>query len=423
MNERLLQFIWQHQYFSNQTLRSITGSKLEILTAGSLNNHQGPDFQNARVWIDGILLVGTIELHIKTSDWNLHKHHQDPHYNNVILHVVWEHNTNNVSDIPILELKGRVAVSMLEQYDKWMNQEQKIPCASQAAGVPELIWKTWKERLAVERIGAKVERMIQQLQRNHHNREETCWQILASGFGMPYNTEAFEAIARSIPYKILLRHRHQIHQTEALLLGQAGLLESSFNDPYPLMLQKEYIFLRTKYGLKAPGHLLRFLRMRPSGFPTIRLAQLSMLIHQHPNWLQQILHANELKDLLQLLRIEANDFWHTHYVPEEPAPFKIKRMGRSMIDNMIINTFIPLILTNTNQPEIAQTQDKVLEWLVGLQKENHSITREWEKIGLEAKNALDSQALLQLQKHYCAIKSCLSCSIGNNLLKNNRTTS
>lgn len=415
MNERLLQFIWQHQYFNRDSLKTCSGQAVQIIFQGTANTNQGPDFLEARIVIDHVQLAGSVELHLQTSDWHSHGHTGDKHYSNVILHVVWQHNATDGDGV--LELKGRVAHSLLNRYEELMQQENQIPCNHFIHSVPELVWSSWKERMMSERLFQKAERARLLLQNTNRHWEEMFWQLIVRNFGTPLNSEAFEAIAKSLPVSVLAKHKNQIHQLEALLLGQAGLLETDFTDSYAVMLQKEYRYLKKKLGLKAIYQPLNFLRMRPSGFPTVRLAQMAMLVHQSNHLFSKMIEAKSLDIIRQMLNVTANDFWNTHYTLQEASGYKKKTTGKIFINNLLINTILPVLFLYADEHNNYQIKQQVLEWLQLLPKEDNQITRMWENANAPHKNAFDSQALLFLKANYCDTRKCLSCAIGNAVLK------
>ena len=422
MNEHLLQYIWQHLYFNKDELLTVQNEPLQILFQGSRNTNQGPDFSAAKINIGKVTWAGNVELHVKTSDWIKHGHTGDVHYNNVILHVVYEHDVAADSNLPVLELKSRISNNLLSYYKQLMTQSSFIPCSNQQQQVNELVWQSWKERMIAERLQQKTERIAQLLQQTNRHWEETFWQLLARNFGTPLNADAFELIAKSLPVTLLAKHKHQIHQLEALLLGQAGLLEEDFTEDYPVLLQKEYHFLQRKHQLKPITQLLQFLRMRPSNFPTIRLAQLAMLIHQSSHLFSKVIEATSVQQLRTMLQVTANDYWHYHYTLNEISPFKKKQVGQVMVNNLLINTIIPLLFVYAQEQQNHSLKEKAIQWLQQLPKEKNSVTAHWEAIGVQHQSAFDSQALLYLKKEYCLPKHCLQCAIGSSLLKKQLTS-
>ena len=418
MTERLLQFIWQFQYFNRHDLSVNDGAALQIIHPGKYNTNQGPDFLEATIKIEGTILVGSIELHINTSDWNKHGHHTDSNYKNVILHVVWQHDSGGKpAAVPVLDLQNRVSVLLLNRYDEWMQQASFIPCAPVVKDVSDLVWMSWKERLLAERLQRKSNYVLQLLHSNKYHWEETCWQLLAKNFGIQVNADAFESIARSLPVAVLARHKNQVTVLEALLLGQAGLLEETFSGDYARLLQREYRFHQHKYKLVKPAVAVYFLRMRPAAFPSVRLAQLAKLVHQSSHFFAAIKEAVTIAEIKKLLNVSANDYWHYHYRPDEPSDYKIKNLGSSMVNNIIINTVAPILFAYGLYHKEQLLKDKALQWLAAISPEKNTITNGWQQLGIANKHAFHSQALIELKTQYCDAKKCLDCAVGNALLK------
>lgn len=427
MTERLLQFIWQFQYFNKSELSTTAGEKVQITFPGQYNTNQGPDFSDAKIKIGKTTWAGSVELHIKTSDWKKHNHQGDKNYNNVILHVVWDddggrnsvpaNKTEQSSVVPVVELKDRVSKILLQRYEELMNSSSFIPCEKSIHSVRDITWKSWKDRLQAERLMRKAKTAETFLQQNNYHWEETFWWMLARNFGMKVNADAFEAMARSIPINVLAKHKSQIHQLEALLFGQAGLLGGKFSEDYPKLLQREYKFLKEKYKLKPIHQPVHFLRMRPGNFPTIRLAQLAALITESAHLFSKIKEAKTVKELTSWFDITANDYWHYHYRFNETAAFKKKKVGAAMIDNIIINTVAPVLFAYGSYHDEQKYKEKALKWLEQTAAESNSITKGFQQLGIENKNAFDSQALIELKNEYCNKKRCLDCGVGNAILK------
>ncbi|HEV7781245.1 MAG TPA: DUF2851 family protein [Chitinophagaceae bacterium] len=416
MTERLLQFIWQFQYFNRTELTSVSGEPLTILIPGQYNTNQGPDFSGARIKIDSTTWAGSVELHIKTSDWDKHKHETDINYKNIILHVVWE-NDGVKNRIPVLELKDRVSKILLERYEELMNSSFFIPCEKSITTVKDITWKSWKDRLLAERLLRKSAIVETYLHQNNNHWEETFWWLLARNFGFKVNADTFEAIARSLGTSLLAKHKNQVQQLEALLIGQAGLLDKKVGDDYAKLLQREYRFLKDKYGLKPIHHPIHFLRMRPGNFPTIRLAQLAMLVNSSVHLFAGVKDTNDLKDIREWFDVTANDYWHYHYRFDDESTFKKKKLGDPMIDNIIINTVAPVLFAYGTYHGENRYKEKAVKWLEQTAAESNNIITGFEKIGVENKNAFDSQGLIELKTQYCDRKMCLECAIGNFILK------
>lgn len=422
MTERLLQFIWQFQYFNKTGLTTETGDELQIILHGTLNSNQGPDFANAKIKIGNTTWAGSVELHIKTSDWQRHNHSDDLNYKNVILHVVWQ-NDIRLGDgiIPVLELQDKVSKILLQRYEDLMNNTSFIPCEKNIAAVRDITMKAWKDRLVAERLLRKAKSVELLLQQSNYHWEESFWWMLARNFGMKVNASAFEAMAKSISINILAKHKNQLNQLEALLFGQAGLLSKDFEEDYPLMLKKEYEFLKKKYKLQPIHEPVHFLRMRPGNFPTIRLAQLAALISESSHLFSKVKDETFLSVTRKWFDVTANDYWHYHYRFDEMTVFKKKTPGAAMVDNIVINTVAPVLFAYGNYHSDSGYKLKALQWLEQTGSEGNSITKGFQQSGVENKNACDSQALIELKNEYCNNKRCLDCAVGNYLLKNQET--
>ncbi len=416
MTERLLQYIWQYQYFNSSQLQTTDEQQIQILNPGIYNTNQGPDFLNAKIKVGNTVWAGSIEIHINSSEWHQHKHSIDKNYNNVILHVVWKFDPDLQLPFSTLELQTRVSKLLLKKFDGLMQEPQFIPCESQIQAVNALTITLWKERLLIERLQQKAKYIETLLQQNKQHWDEVFWWVLARYFGSKMNSEAFESIAKSISLNIILKHKEELYQLEALLIGQAGLLEEEFKDDYPLMLQKEYRFLQKKYSLKKNHFPVYFLRMRPANFPTIRLAQLAALIHKSSLLFSTVKDADDFNDIAKLLSITANGYWLDHYLFDEAALSKKKSLGKQMVQNIMINTIIPVVYTYGYFNNKEKYKIKALQWMEQLPTELNSITKNFELIGIENKTAFDSQALIQLKTEYCDQKRCLQCAIGNKIL-------
>ena len=421
MNERLLQFIWQFQYFNQQSLFTSQGEELVIEKPGTWNHHQGPDFSEAILRIGHTKWVGNIELHVRSSDWHKHHHAGDQHYGNIILHVVWEEDEpvydRNGNRIPALILQPRIPKLLLERYLQMMQAVVAVPCHSFLPALNQLAWSAWKERLAAERLERRSAHILSLLRQSNHHWEEVFWWLLAANFGIRVNTDLFEMVAKSLPVPILAKHKNQVSQLEALLLGQANLLSGKYKDAYALLLQREYRFLKKKYGLQPISKLPAFLRMRPAAFPTVRLAQLAMLLHSVSNLFSQVKELTECNKLLPLFMVTANDYWHYHYRFDEETAYQPKHLGKQMAENILINTVVPVLFAYGlhNQEEVYK--EKAIQWLYQLPAEHNKLIKIWQDTGVTNKNALDSQALIELTNHYCIQKRCLECAIGNVILK------
>ncbi len=419
MNEEFLKYLWVHRLYSKESFHTTTGEILEIIHPGVPNSDAGPDFFNAKINIGGTIWVGNVEIHLKSSDWFRHNHQTDKAYENVILHVVEKNdlivNRANGEEISAVELK--YDKRLLDNYLKLISGDRWIPCQDKIEIQDNLVIQNWLERLATERLENKSEEILQKLKNNHNDWEETFYQLLARSFGFRLNSTPFELLAQSLPLKYLLRHSDRLFQIEAMLFGQAGFLNVYKGDEYYTRLKKEYDFFKAKFSLKPlEKHLWKFLRLRPSNFPVIRIAQLSALIFKQSNLFSKILDCQILQSIRNLFDVRTSEYWDSHYMFSKEAVVRVKKLGKQAIDSLIINTVIPVIFTYGMVHSDSKYKNFAFNLFLALPAEVNSIITGWKQNKIFATNALDSQALLHLKNNYCDNKRCLQCPIGNKIL-------
>ncbi len=422
MKEDFLHFLWKNKLFNQEDLLTHQGEAIHIKSFGQHNFDAGPDFSEAKVKIGDTTWAGNVEIHVNSSDWIKHCHNEDEAYDIVILHVVHHHDAEierkDGSIIPTLELTGRFDRELFNRYTELMAQKLWIPCAAQFETVSEFKVKSWLNRMIIERLEQRTDGIQQRLLLNANDWEETFYQLLARNFGMKVNNDAFEQLASTLPNKILGKHKNNLFQIEALIYGQAGFLSAILQDEYPRELQKEFKFLLGKYGLQPmSAHVWKFLRLRPPNFPTIRLAQLAALAFQSNHLFSTILEITELKNLKDLFRVEASEYFHNHLQFDKSAKSSVRKLGNSAIDNLLINVVVPILFVYGRKKNLPEFENRAFHFLENLKAEKNTIIEKWRETGYSAKSAFGSQALLQLKNCYCEKKRCLSCSIGNEILR------
>ncbi len=424
MKEDLLHYAWRMKKFDWDNLLTSEGHPILIIDFGTMHKNAGPDFLNAKIKIGPTLWAGNVEMHLKSSDWYKHGHDKDKSYDTVVLHVVYEEDVpvfrQNGEKIPCLVLKNRITHPLKVKYQELIHNEKQIPCEGLLDNRRNMIWKMWLERLAVERLENKVRPIKTELENTVKNSEEVFYRCLMKGMGRPINTLPFEHLARSLPFKIINKHRYKLSELEALIFGQAGMLASEFKDEYLQHLKKEYLFLRAKYNLQ-PIHFStwKFLRLRPANFPTIRLAQIAALLHRHERLLSQVASINNYSELEKLFHVEVSEYWKTHYIMEKPSVFKEKRLGRKTIQSLMINSIIPFLFQYGYETCNETLGEKAFGFLRQIPPEKNHIIRIWSDLGITPENASESQALLQLKHYYCDRKKCLNCPIGHSIVGKN----
>jgi hypothetical protein len=424
MNESFLHYIWQFQYFDKKDLNTSTGESITVFNPGFKNTHAGPDFYDAKLKIDSIEWAGSVEIHIYSSGWMEHKHHTDPAYENVVLHVVWEENEKifraDGTLIPTLELKPRVAQSFLLRYKRIIHSRHKVPCANAISLVPAVIKRSMLDRALMSRLESKANHILLALDKSHADWEETCYQMLCKNFGFKVNTEPFLQLAQSLPYKILMKQGDKLEQIEALIFGQAGFLNETVNDAYYLLLKREYTLLGKKYDLKEKQMnkaQWRFLRLRPANFPTIRLAQLATLLFHQKNIFSRIITLRSLNDLMLIFAAKPSAYWLHHYQFFKKQSKEIPALGKTSVENIVINSIVPMLVAYGKRKDDQACIDRAIELLQDMHTEDNTILRTWEELGISSQSAFDSQGLIELHNSFCIRRRCLDCNIGFSLLQ------
>ena len=424
MTEAFLHYVWQHQML-DRGLTTTDGQPVVVLRAGEPNHDAGPDFFNARLRLGDVEWAGNVEIHIHSSDWTAHRHQLDAAYNNVVLHVVYEHDADiflqNGKVPPTLELKNYLHPSLVANYESLMAPVagNTIPCSDRVGEVPQFLLASFMERLAVERIEAKSAVVHRLLEESHGGWEQTCYWLLARYLGGKVNALPFELLAKATDPRLLARWSDNRQRLEALLMGQAGLLDGYFEDDYPRALQSDYEALRAGAGLSPIGdYLWKFYCLRPSSFPTIRISQLADLMAQTKNLFSTLLSMTDVKEIERLFNRQAASYWNSHYQFDRMvAKSSVKHVGRMQADLLIINAWVPLLFVYGVEHGQQQYKDQALGLLSQLAPESNVVIRRWQAVGVDPANAAESQALLQLTNIYCSNRRCLECRIGYQLLK------
>ena len=396
MPEIVLHYIWERCLWAGFAQRTTDGREVEILSVGEHNHDAGPDYSHARIRIDGKEWIGNIEIHISSSDWTKHHHHTDKAYDSVILHVV------RVADKPVYNSKGELVPQCELQYpsdqdylsglfslaQQMDSATSRIGCAEQLIHEPELLTNGWRKTLLHKRLECKRASIKRLLEITKGSWEHALYISLARNFGFHTNSLPFEQLAINTPLSCLMKHRNSLVQLTAILLGQASLIKEEEKE-----LQKEYHFLRIKFGLTPIDPTMwKHARMRPQNSPELRVRQFAQLIYQSENLLSKIIDENGLKELEQL--------------------FNVPQMGKSSIDILLINTVIPYkyaYAMHQNNPVKAEQTAELME---SIAPENNVIVRQWRVLGQQVHNAADTQALLHLYQNYCQHHECINCEVG-----------
>ncbi|MFN8324655.1 DUF2851 family protein [Flavobacterium sp.] len=421
MKEDFLHYVWQYKKFDFSNLKTCSGEKLTIINVGQYLKNSGPDFFNAQIVIGNQKWAGNVEIHVKSSDWYLHNHENDENYDNVILHVVWENDVpvfgKSNSEIPVLCLKDFVSKELLNNYHYLTTEKKWIFCENDLGTVDEFVFNNWLERVFFERLEKKSQLIENLLLQTNYDWEAVLFCMLAKNFGLNTNGEIFLKIAQSIPFSVIRKESFEIENLEALFFGYSGLLNSDLEHKYPQILLSRFNYLVQKHQLVVPIiPPLIFFKLRPENFPTIRIAQLAMLYNKQQNLFSKIMDCNSIDEIYKLLDADVSIYWQNHYHFEKANTTKKRKITKSFIDLIIINTIVPLQFSFAKYNG-KDNDEIVLHLLRELKPEANNIIDKFQNIGIKSTDAFMTQSLIQLKTEYCNKHKCLSCSIGLELLK------
>lgn len=423
MTEAFLQYVWQHRLLEGP-LVTTEGLPVVVERPGELNRDAGPDFLDSRLVIGGLHWAGNVEVHTRASDWNQHGHSDDKAYNNVILHVVYIYDADiileNGKKVQTLDISQSLPQYVWDNYDSLMNpaDDTQIPCASRLKDIPDFLYHLSQDRLLVERIERKSGDVERILKESKGSWEQACYWLTAHYFGGKTNAFAFELLAKVTPMRIVAKIKDNPFRVEALYMGQAGLLDGDFNDEYPQKLQREYKYLSAAYQLTPmEGHLWKFFRVRPSSFPTLRISQFSDLMSKSSNLFSKMLDAEDAGTVSKLFVVQASEYWQSHYNFDKVTERSSKSLGKSLINTIIINAWIPLLYEYGVAHGAEMYKERAFNLLQQLPPEDNRITRLWESAGIKIGNAAESQSVIQRYTEYCSRKKCLDCQLAFRIMK------
>lgn len=422
--EHLLHYAWKHKIFPLQELTTTDGRHLEVINPGLLNSDAGPDFRGAVIKLDGVQWVGNVEMHLRTSDWFRHGHQNDASYDNIILHVACEVDSElhypDGSIIP--QLQFAIPDIVKDNYDQLLRSDHSPRCANVVCHIPKITIHSWMSALQVERLEMRTEQILQRRELLNKNWEDTFFVTIARSFGFGKNGDAFELWAHSIPMSAVGKHRNNLFQIEAIFFGQAGLLnDETINTPYYTKLRKEYNYLRQKFSLTAiDPKAWKFLRLRPQNFPYIRIAQLAMLYYEQKMNLSKVTEAQTIEDITPLFDTHVSEFWQTHYsFTSEESQKGEKHLSDSSLQLLIINSVAPILFAYGRYKNDDSLCERAIRLWENIKPENNRIIRDWSAAGITPEHAADSQALIHLTRKYCERHDCLRCRFGNEFIRRN----
>lgn len=419
LSEKLLQFLWNYKIFTTSDFKDLDGNFIEILDYGKWNQDSGPDFLMAKIKMNNLTLVGNIELHLKSSDWIFHRHQNNPEYENIILHLVFQNDLEikELADknIPTIELKNYIDEALILKYQQLSEVSNFIACEKIIK--PENIPFYFSEEQLLKKLDEKSIEIEHSLERFKNDYEAVLFHYLAYAFGLKINADIFKELAESIDFMIINKIKQNAIHLEALFFGLSGWLEHP-KDEKMIIWKREFDFLKAKYKINNTIFRPKFLRLRPPNFPTIRLSQFANLYHQQPNLFSKIIKARDIHSLLKIFEnVKASEYWDNRFnFGKEASLISEKFLSKSFVELLLINAILPLKYTYHKyyQEDIA---GEILEFYRKISSEENMITKNWKSLKIPIKNGLESQAFIYHYKNFCEAKKCLNCSIGIKLLK------
>ncbi|MBI5471926.1 MAG: DUF2851 family protein [Ignavibacteriae bacterium] len=488
MPEVVLRTIWQQQNFSTQDLKTADGRPVTILFPGTPNTDGGPDFRNAKISIGSITFLGDVELHIGAEEWRTHRHDTDPHYNKVILHVVITadplsppERTASRRPIPLLVLHPFLDARF---QDAWMHalhddgagKSAALACSDINDEIPASVITRWLERLSLERLELKIcrfeERLKQLVDEARHvvhepypryygnpaeiplpkhtytkrdfasrgHWEQLLYEGIMEALGYSKNARPFLELSRSLRLHSLQEHLHETTHVMAMLFGVAGLLplsrevHSADSRTYVLMLKKKWKAARPAFK----GRILNsgdwlFFRLRPSNFPTTRLATMAFLF---PKLFgrdafrslvgifkdRSLTSQDRVRRLHELFTFEADEFWQSHYHFTAPADRVSRKrtaslLGNTRINDIVVNVVIPIMVLYARifKDVVVGKSARLILTILPASQENaltSAIQNQLSKEKLSLKSASLQQGAIQLFRFYCSPLRCSECPIG-----------
>ncbi|MFN3589451.1 MAG: DUF2851 family protein [Spirosomataceae bacterium] len=427
MNEFFLHYVWQYQKMRTSELITTQGQVLRVIRPGWSNPHAGPDFLEAHLVIDELEWVGHVEIHFSSSDWSAHQHTNDPAYDSVILHVVWEQKKEiaykNGIPIPTLELKSITPLELVGRYISLTTNPTSISCQGSWSSVDSVYKQQAIDRACIARLEKKVEEITLLFQVSENNWEQTAYRWWGSAFGFKLNKSSFLHLTEVIPLAVLQKQRGNVGQTEATLFGMAGLLPTidvAEQSEYARYIKEEFAFIQRKFSWserKMEAVSWQYARTRPGNFPTIRLAQFAQFIQKTPHISSQTLAIKSIDEAIHWLSVEQSSYWQNQYTWEQPAKKRMQGMGQDSIFLLIINAIVPYQFFYGQYFDLPEVMDNALHLLSLLPSETNSIIQKWKELDVKPKDAYESQGMIGLYTQFCQAKKCLECPVGQHIIQ------
>jgi hypothetical protein len=412
MKEEYLHFLWKYKRFASNKFTSTTNQSIEIIDFGFHNLHSGPDFLNGKIQINNVIFVGSIEFHIKSSDWYAHKHHFDDAYNNVILHVVLEHDRDVLiyeQKIETVELKDLIDEQHYKHFQSHL-MNPDISCSKRLSELNELDWINQIDGLSISRIERKLKENQRLLEELDFEFSKLLYVMIGKALGGKVNAEGFELLCNRMNSNHFSKLGKENYKFEAYVLGLAGMLEKEFSDEYPNFLKSEWAYLKVLLDLDGMDlSSWKYGRLRPKGFPLVRLVQFIGLLMKKDELIEKMEQELSLKAWFETLDLSFNSYWEQHEKFDKKGKGIVFSNG--MKERLLVNAILPFrsLLLSRKGIDYLDYYEKILSELPP--EKNHIVTK-WSEHRVKPLTMFDSQGLIELYNEFCLKKQCLNCKFG-----------
>lgn len=423
MNDAFIKFVWQYGRFDKKNLCTQTGEPIEIISAGTPNPKSGPDFTGATLRIGKDLWKGGIVVQVDGGDWYSRQHDFNANYSNVILSVSFRNvlPASNIGgrQIPTLELNGKIPAEFIDFYNDLMKSRSVLSCQESFNGFDKLTLIALRDRLITERLEIRSGEIFRILDDVEWDWDMAFYKLLIRYYGDGIATVNFKELSRMLNYEVLLENKQSIFSCEAMIFGQAGLLDGEFKDSYPKILQDQFNDLRMVYDLEVMDPEA-WNNSTPAAGPKVAqiLAQLAWMINNEELAFQHFLEAAEPARMVRHVR--HSFYWDDHIGFDQPVNGERPAPVNDPSQRLMINVITPAIYAYGKAMGVPDICLHTLDILHEMEPEVNRKTALLSSINLPIRSAADSQAGGHLMNSYCINKLCLSCPVGRLIMNGNR---
>lgn len=433
-SEKLIAHIWQHKLVTE--LATDGGEQVHVIHPGRNSNTPGCDFRDAVFVINGRATTGNVEIHVRSSQWHSHGHHRDPKYNSIVLHVVWQHDSQtpellqNGQAVPTVCL-GSFLSSTLEElndrlnlYNNYLTFCPEVGRHSNIERLNKLLTAAGEKRFA-SKTSLLRKAMIEE------DAGQVLYRSICRALGYTQNAEPCEKLANKLPISILDEIKSEPDSTrQALVLGTAGLLPSqrhrSVKDGETAKLENIWQSNHIEKTMNETEWC--FFRVRPDNLPTRRLIALSYLISRHDKTglLQGILGLARKSPrryghrwLENSMSIESRGYWAKHLDFGIALHRNSALIGREKAAAIILNTILPFACAwgGLNSDQQLKTKAAAIYQQYPGTGDNELTHYMKQQLRLNPESRLSAcqqQGLIHIFKTCCRHRNCTECTVATN---------